>query len=214
MSGDNGQGNGHAGAKATGPQKPPTFLQSQLESLDRPARMVGLFSARELPPPDVERLVDVCRKAMREEDPAASLTLFPIGGGAGAPSSRQGFRLEVREGEKAEPHDCLLHVFAMDDATSPHRDLLKHLTQLDAEMGQATRDSVEPAKAFLIVSSGRLDEGPRVHAYQNLVALFASALNALIVDPAAAMVTMDPGEWADAMEMSLEVEGGMKLLRR
>ena len=214
MSGENGRNEGHAGAEAVGPQQTPSFLQAQLESLDRPARMIGLFSAKELPPADVERLIEVCRGAMREEDPAASLTLFPIGNALGTQSSRQGFRLQIIEGAKAEPHDCLLHVFAMDDTTSPHRDLLKHLTQLDAEMGQATRDSVEPAKSFLVVASGRLDDGPRVHAFQNLVALFASALNALIVDPAAAMVTMDPGEWADAMEMSLEVEGGMKLLRR
>ena len=43
-----------------------------------------------------------------------------------------------------------------------------------------------------------------------------TALSALaaIVDPAAAIVTNDPGEWADAMEMSLQIEKEMGALRR
>ena len=34
------------------------------------------------------------------------------------------------------------------------------------------------------------------------------------VDPAAAIVTTDPGEWADAMEQSLQIEKEMGALRR
>jgi hypothetical protein len=46
------------------------------------------------------------------------------------------------------------------------------------------------------------------------VALFSSALGAWILDPAAALVTQDAGEWADSMEMSLSLEKDMGLLRR
>ena len=46
------------------------------------------------------------------------------------------------------------------------------------------------------------------------VSLFASALGAAIVDPAAAIVTNDPGEWADALEQSLHLEKEMGALRR
>ena len=46
------------------------------------------------------------------------------------------------------------------------------------------------------------------------MSLFASALGAAIVDPAAAIVTNDPGEWADALEQSLQIEQEMGALRR
>lgn len=214
MSGQNGKTNGHASGPATDAQAPrSSFLQNQLETMDRPARMVGLFTAKEMMTGDVDRLVEVCRKAMREEDPAASLTLLPVGN-LGPGGLQQGFRLQINESAAAPAHDCLLHVFSMDDAASPHRDLLAHLTQMDAEMGRATRESVQPARAFLVLASGGLVDRDHIHPFQNVVALFSSALNALIVDAAAAMVTMDAGEWADALEMSLEVESNMKLLRR
>ena len=60
----------------------------------------------------------------------------------------------------------------------------------------------------------KLDEQERIHPFQNLVSLFASALGAAIVDPAAAIVTNDPGEWAEAMEQSLQIEKEMGALRR
>jgi len=53
-----------------------------------------------------------------------------------------------------------------------------------------------------------------VHPFQNLVALFSSALGACIIDPAAAVVTEDAGEWAEALEMSLQLEKDMHLLRK
>ena len=59
------------------------------------------------------------------------------------------------------------------------------------------------------IASGKLDQHERIHPFQNLVSLFASALGAAIVDPAAAIVTTDPGEWADAMEQSLQIEKEM-----
>ena len=46
------------------------------------------------------------------------------------------------------------------------------------------------------------------------MSLFTSALGAAIVDPAAAIVTTDPAEWAEAMEQSLQIEKEMGMLRR
>ena len=70
------------------------------------------------------------------------------------------------------------------------------------------------AQTYLTIASGKLDDENRIHPFQNLVSLFASALGAAIVDPAAAIVTTDPGEWADAMEMSLQIEKEMGTLRK
>jgi hypothetical protein len=177
--------------------------------------MVGLFSARPLPTAELERLVEVCLGAMREEDPTASLALVPLGNPSPAQLAEQrGWRLTAAASSAVAPHDVYLQVFAIDDPQSPHPALLAHLAQMDEEMGKATRESIAPAKTYLALSSGKLDDRERIHPFENVVALFSSALHALIVDPAAAMVTMDAGEWADAMEMSLEIESGMKLLRR
>jgi hypothetical protein len=206
VSGSNGHQNGGRGGTAPDlQQKRTAFLQSQLANTQRPARLVGLFTAKQMGQPDLERLVEVCQHAMRDENRAASLTVSPL---------QQGWSISVVESAETAPHDCLVQLFPVDDPRSPHHELLRHLSQLDEEMGRATLESVGPAKTYLTVASGRLDDKARIHPFQNLVALFATALGALIVDPASAMVTMDPGEWADAMEMSLEIESGMKLLRR
>jgi len=189
-------------------QRRSAWLQLQLAGVEPPARMVGLFAARALLPHDIERLIEVCLRSMREEDAGASLLLAPL---AEPPLT---WKITVAGSAAAAPHDCTVRVHAIGDPGSPHRGLLQHIALLDEEMGRATRESVEPAETYLVITSGRLDEQGRIHAFQNLVALFTTALGALIVDPAAAMVTMDPGEWADAMEMSLEVEDGMKLLRK
>jgi hypothetical protein len=212
----NGHSNGQQQAAAVDLQrKRSAFLQQQLANAERPARMVGLFTSKAMKPHEVERLVDVCLRAMREEDQGASLTLSPLGNPSPAELELQRtWKLSVVEYTDATPHDCLIQLFAMDDPQSSHHALLGHLSAMDEEMGRATRESVQDALTYLTVSSGRLDDKNRIHPYENVVALFTSALNALIVDPAAAMVTMDPGEWADAMEMSLELESGMKLLRR
>ncbi len=218
MAGKNGQSNGHHQAQPGSvelQEKRAAFLLEQLVNTERPARLVGLFTAKEMQAGDVERLVDVCQRSMREEDPGASLSLQPIGEPSPAELAQQrSWKIAVVDATGATPHDCLVQLFAMDNPASPHHGLLAHLLQMDEDMGRATRESVEPAKTYVTIASGRLDEKNRIHPYQNLVALFSSALNALIVDPAAAMVTMDAGEWADAMEMSLELENSMKLLRR
>jgi hypothetical protein len=85
---------------------------------------------------------------------------------------------------------------------------------MDDELGSEARQALQSSQTFLTVASGKLDDQNRVHPFQNLVALFSSALGAWILDPAAALVTQDAGEWADSMEMSLSLEKDMGLLRR
>lgn len=190
------------------------YMQNLVDN-ERPARMVGLFTQRAMKPNEIEKLVSVCLQAMKEEDLGASLTLSPLGNPtpAGLQTQRT-WRLTVVEHSAAEPHDCLVQLFDMQDPASSHRALLDHLGGMDEELGEASRHLAQNAQTFLTVASGRLDDQNRIHPFQNLVALFASALGAAVVDPAAAIVTTDPGEWADAMEMSLQVEKEMGVLRR
>ena len=199
-------GNGHG--------KDSVYLDA-LMSAERPARMVGLFTSRQMKPHDVERLVNACLQAMRGEDQGASLTLSPLGN----PSPKElelqrTWRVTVVDYTDAAPHDCLVQVFDMRDPESPHRGMLEHVGARDEELQAAASHLKQTAQTYLTIASGKLDDENRVHPFQNLVSLFASALGAAIVDPAAAIVTTDPGEWADAMEMSLQLEKEMGMLRR
>ena len=190
------------------------YLQ-QLVNTERPARMVGLFTQRAMRPHEVERLVGVCLQAMREEDQGASLTLEPLGNPSPSELELQrSWRLTVNEYAGAPPHDCLVQLFAIDDPGSTHRGLLDHLANMDEELGNLATEAAQGAQTYLTVASGKLDDPNRIHPFQNLVSLFASALGAAIVDAAAAVVTVDPGEWAEAMELSLQVEKEMGALRR
>ena len=190
------------------------YLQN-LVNTERPARMVGLFTGHQMKPHDVERLVDACLHAMREEDQGASLTLSPLGD----PSPKElelqrTWRVTVVDYTDASPHDCLVQVFDMRDPESPHRSLLDHVGQRDEELSAAASHLQQTAQTYLTIASGKLDDQNRVHPFQNLVSLFTSALGAAIVDPAAAIVTTDPGEWADALEQSLQIEKEIGSLRR
>ncbi len=196
------------------PRKDQAYLQN-LVNTERPARMIGLFTGHQLKPHDVERLTNACLQAMREEDQGASLTLSPVGD----PSPKElelqrTWRLTVVDYSDAAPHDCLVQVFDMRDPESPHRALLDHIGTMDDELSTAASHLQQTAQTYLTIASGKLDDENRVHPFQNLVSLFASALGAAIVDPAAAIVTSDPGEWADAMEQSLQIEKEMGSLRR
>jgi len=195
-------------------RKEQAYLQN-LVNTERPARMVGLFTGHQMKPHDVERLVNACLQAMREEDQGASLTLSPLGN----PSPKElelqrTWRLTVVDYTDAAPHDCLVQVFDMRDPESPHRALLDHIGTMDDELSQAASHLAQTAQTYLTIASGKLDDENRIHPFQNLVSLFSSALGAAIVDPAAAIVTTDPGEWADAMEQSLQIEKEMGSLRR
>lgn len=194
--------------------KDQAYLQN-LVNTERPARMVGLFTGHQMKPHDVERLVNACLTAMREEDQGASLTLAPLGN----PSPRElelqrTWRVTVVDYTDAAPHDCLVQVFDMRDPESPHRSILDHIGTMDDELSQAASHLAQTAQTYLTIASGKLDDENRIHPFQNLVSLFSSALGAAIVDPAAAIVTTDPGEWADAMEQSLQIEKEMGSLRR
>ena len=190
------------------------YLQN-LVNTERPARMVGLFTGHQMKPHDVERLVNACLHAMREEDQGASLTLSPLGD----PSPKElelqrTWRLTVVDYTDAAPHDCLVQIFDMRDPESPHRALLDHIGGMDQELSDAASHLQQTAQTYLTIASGKLDDQNRVHPFQNLVSLFTSALGAAIVDPAAAIVTTDPGEWADALEQSLQIEKEIGSLRR
>lgn len=187
------------------------FLQALVEN-ERPARMVGLFTGRAMKPRDLERLVAACVQSMREEDAGASLTLSALG--ALEPDEQRTFRVTVVDGMDAVPHDCLVQVFDMRDPQSPHRALLDHIGAMDEELSAAASHLMSAAQTYLVVASGKLDDQERIHPFQNLVSLFTSALGAAIVDAAAAIVSTDPGEWAEAMEQSLQIEKEMGALRR
>ena len=196
------------------PKKDQLYLQN-LVNTERPARMIGLFTGHQMKPHDVERLTNACLQAMREEDQGASLTLHPLGD----PSPKElelqrTWRLTVVDYTDAAPHDCLVQVFDMRDPESPHRSLLDHIGNMDEELSTAASHLQQTAATYLTIASGKLDDENRIHPFQNLVSLFASALGAAIVDPAAAIVTTDPGEWAEAMEQSLQIEKEMGSLRR
>ena len=195
-------------------RKDQLYLQN-LVNHERPARMIGLFTGHSMKPHDVERLTHACLQAMREEDQGASLTLSPLGN----PSPKElelqrTWRITVVDYTDAAPHDCLVQVFDMRDPESPHRSLLDHIGGMDEELSAAASHLLSTAQTYLTIASGKLDDQNRVHPFQNLVSLFASALGAAIVDPAAAIVTNDPGEWADALEQSLHIEKEMGALRR
>ena len=196
------------------PKKDQLYLQN-LVNTERPARMIGLFTGHQMKPHDVERLTNACLQAMREEDQGASLTLSPVGD----PSPKElelqrTWRITVVDYTDAPPHDCLVQVFDMRDPESPHRSLLDHIGNMDDELSVAASHLMTTAATYLTIASGKLDDQNRVHPFQNLVSLFTSALGAAIVDPAAAIVTTDPGEWAEAMEQSLQIEKEMGMLRR
>ena len=195
-------------------EKDSIYLQTLVNS-ERPARMVALLTPRAMRPHELERLVGVCLTAMREEDQGASLTLSPLGSPSASELDLQRtWRLTVAEYTDSDPHDCLVQLFSLDDPSSAHVALIDHLAGMDEELGNHARQALQGSQTYLTISSGKLDDPNRIHPFQNLVALFSTALGAWILDPAAALVTQDAGEWADAMEMSLSLEKDLGLLRR
>lgn len=194
---------------------PDDFYLQSLANTQKPARMVGLLTQRAMRPQEMERLVGACLSAMREEDPGASLTLTPLGSPSPAELQLQRtWRVTVTEYSDSEPHDCLVQVFSVDDPGSTHGALVDHLAKMDDDLGSQAKRVLQSSQTYLSIASGKLDDPNRVHPFQNLVALFSTALGAWILDPASALVTDDPGEWADSMEMSLSLEKDMGLLRR
>lgn len=186
------------------------YLRAVLDG-DKPSRTVGLFTAHVLKPEDVERLVDSCIAAMRETDGGASVSMKALTDGV---EPVKMWRLTLRERADSTPHDCLVQLYDMRGESSPHRVLFEHLRRADEELATATRRLQANAVTYLQLASGKLDDDARVHPFENLVSLFASALGAAIVDTKAAMVTMDPQEWIVALEQSLEMERELGEQRR
>ncbi|HEY2031580.1 MAG TPA: hypothetical protein VGH20_20450 [Myxococcales bacterium] len=186
------------------------YLRALLDD-DKPARTVGLFTAHALKPEDVERLVDSCIAAMRETNGGADVAMKPLTDGV---EPVKMWRLTMREGADAKPHDCLLQLYDMRGQSSPHRALFERILRTDEELATATRRLQANAVTYLQFASGKLDHDERVHPFENLVSLFATALNAAIVDSKASMVTMDPVEWVEALEESLEMERELGEQRR
>lgn len=179
---------------------------ARLANEDRPARLLGLFTARAMTREEIPRLIAFCSQAYGEEQPGASMTLLP---------AREGetvFRVEVTPGTLLAGSEIVLRLHTLDDPASDHPLLFEHLSKLDQQIGQIARDSLEGAQCYLALVGTKLLPKNRIDAFLNAGALLGSALGALFIDPAAVMVTTDPGEWAEACEQSLSIEGAMAAL--
>jgi hypothetical protein len=170
---------------------------------DRPARLVGLFSARPLALTEIPRLIEVCSQAYAEETPGASLRLLPGEPGASI------FRIEAIPGAMLKESEIVLRVHSIDDPASDHPALVAHFARLDEEIGGLAGQAIEGARSYLALIGTRLLERGRISAFLNTGALIGSAMGAAFLDPSAVMVTQDPGEWAEACEQSLSIEGAM-----
>lgn len=185
----------------------PTHAPAPMTQEDRPARLLGLFTARKLTRDEIPRLVEFCSQAYAQEQPGASMRLLP---------AREGetvFRVETTPGTMLTESEIILRVHDLDDPTSDHPSLFAHLKKLDDEIGQIAINSLEGAQSYVAVVGTRLLPRNRIDAFLNVGTLVGSALGALFIDPAAVMVTTDPGEWAEACEQSLSLEGAMASIR-
>lgn len=182
------------------------MAQPQTAAIDRPTRILALFTARVVTLEEIPRLIQFCSQAYGEETPGATLRLKervpdqPI------------FKLEAMPGVMLKESELILRVHRMDDPTSDHKAIVQHFHKLDPEIGQIAENSLEGAQTYVALMGTRLLEQGRVRSFLNTGALLGSALGALFLDPAAVMVTTDPGEWAEACEQSLGIEGAMASL--
>lgn len=176
--------------------------------LERPTRMVALFTARAVTLDEVPRLVDFCSQAYGAETPGASLRVVeripeqPI------------FKLEACPGVMLKESELLLRVHRMDEPGADWKAMIEHFGRLDPEIGQLAANSLEGAQSYVVLIGSRLLEQGRIRSFLNAGSLIGSALGALFLDPAAVCVTTDPGEWAEACEQSLGIEGAMASLRQ
>lgn len=185
----------------------PIQTPAPMSQEDRPARLLGLFTARKLTREEIPRLVDFCSQAYAQEQPGASIRLLP---------AREGetvFRLETTPGTMLTESEIVLRLHDLDDPASDHPSLFAHLRKLDEEIGQIAVNSLEGAQSYVAVVGTKLMPRNRIDAYLNVGTLIGSALGALFIDPAAVVVTTDPGEWAEGCEQSLSLEGAMASIR-
>lgn len=184
-------------------------LPAGMKAPERPVRIVGLFTARKLTLEEIPRLVAFCSQAYGEETPGASLRLLPPLEG----TPPHIFRIEALPGTMLKESELTLRVHSMQDPTSDHEGILGHMAKLDEEIGQLARNSVEEAVSYVALVGTALLEQGRIRSFLNAGALLGSALGAMFIDPAAVIVTPDPGEWAEACEQSLSLEGAMASMR-
>jgi len=194
------------------PQNPPSEAAPSgprpgVPQSERPVRLVGIFSARPVTLDEIPRLVEFCSRAYGEETPGASLKLLP------APEQGNVFRIDVVPGSMLRESEVVLRVHDIGDPQSDHPRILEHLEALDREIGSIARDAVKDARSYVAVVGTRLLEQGRIRAYLNVASLVGSALGAMFVDPTAVMITPDPGEWAEAAQQSLDIEGAMASMR-
>ncbi len=168
--------------------------------LDRPKRLLALFTARAVTLQEIPRLIEVCSNAYAEETPGASLEVTEVVDGEPI------FELEATPGALLKESEIILRVHRLDDPKSDHRAVLDRMHHIDEEIGGIAERSLDGAQSYLALVGTRLLDPGRVRAYLNTGALIGSALGALFIDTAAVMVTTDPGEWAEACQQSLDIE--------
>lgn len=175
---------------------------------ERPVRILGLFTARKMNAAEIPRLIEFCGQAYSEETPGASLRLLE-----GPLEDGHTYRLEALPGTMLKESEIVLRLHDLADPKSDHENIIKHFEKLDADLGALARNSMEGAQSYVALVGTRLLEQGRIRSFLNTGALIGSALGALFIDPAAVIVTTDPGEWAEACEQSLSIEGAMASLR-
>lgn len=174
------------------------------ESSGAPFRIVGLFSERQVRAGDLMEAAERAVESLPDEDPAASLSILPFGA---ADEAMHAFRAIMRPGDTTAPAEALVRVFTVEDTQSPHRALVDKLVRLgDGELAGLARDASYGARSFVEVAMGGLDHPDRILPFLSLVKVLAEAMDALVVDPSAAMVGVDLEEWAGAARMSIEME--------
>jgi hypothetical protein len=170
---------------------------------ERPTRLLAMFTARPVTREEIPRLIEFCSKAYGEETPGASLRLIE------AVPDQPIFRIEATPGVMLKESEIILRLHTMDDPMADYPAILARFRKLDEEIGQLAVNSIEGAQSYLALIGTKLLEQGRIRSYLNAGALIGSALGAMFLDPAAVMVTPDPGEWAEACEQSLSIEGAM-----
>lgn len=174
---------------------------------DRPMRIVAIFTAREMKHAEIPRLIDFCSQAYGDETPGASLRVVET-----PPEGGNVFTIEATPGTLLKECRMQLRVHRLDDPQSDHHAIVAHMAKLDEEIGNLAKNSLEGAQSYIALVGTRLLDQTRIRSFLNTGALIGSALGALFIDPAAVIVTTDPGEWAEACEQSLGIEGAMAAL--
>ena len=193
---------------AADPNKPNPKTHPELFA-DRPKRLVGIFTARRVKLDEIPRLIEFCSQAYGEDTPGASLRLKDRP--ADLPPNM--FLIEATPGTMLKESEIVLRLHDIEDPQSDHGALIGHFVKLDPQIGEIANAVTDGAQSYLAIVGTRLLELNRIRAFLNVGALVGSALGAAWIDPAAVMATTDAGEWVEACEQSLAIEGAMASLK-